>query len=66
MQIVETIIPKLVAKIMENYILLALGGCITIIASFDLWMSIFGHDTFVLVIKFVNSQFVPCHVNWLI
>lgn len=42
---------------MEDIILLTLDGCVTIIASFDLWMSIFRHDTFVFVIKFVNSQF---------
>jgi hypothetical protein len=30
--------------------------------SFDLWMSKFGHDTFVIVINFINSQWVPCHV----
>ncbi len=26
-------------------------------------MSRFGHDTFTLVINFINSQWVPCHVT---
>ncbi len=30
--------------------------------SFDLWMSRFRHDTFILVINFINSMGVPCHV----
>jgi hypothetical protein len=28
----------------------------------NLWMSKFGHDTFVFVINFINSPWVPCHV----
>jgi len=31
--------------------------------SFDLWMSKFGHNTFILVINFINSEWVPCHVT---
>jgi hypothetical protein len=26
-------------------------------------MSKFGHNTFILVINFINSQWVPCHVT---
>jgi hypothetical protein len=26
-------------------------------------MSKFGHNTFILVIKFINSKWVPCHVT---
>ncbi len=39
-----------------------LHSCVTTTTSFDLWMSRFGHDTFALVIDFINSQWVPCHV----
>ncbi len=42
--------------------MLALESCITTIISFDLWMSKSGHDTFALVINFINSHWVPCHV----
>jgi hypothetical protein len=31
--------------------------------SFDLWMFRVGHDTFTLVMNFINSQWVPCHVT---
>jgi hypothetical protein len=40
-----------------------LDSCVTTIASFDLWMSKFGHDTFVLMINFINSLWVPYHVT---
>jgi len=52
-----------VAKTMENYVILALESCVTTTCSFDLWMFRFGHDTFVLVINFLNSQWVPWHVT---
>jgi len=40
-----------------------LDSCVITIASFDLWMSKFGHDTFVLMINFINSLWVHCHVT---
>jgi len=52
-----------VAKTMENYVILALEYYVTTTCSFDLWMSRFGHNTFVLVINFLNSQWVPWHVT---
>jgi ATP:corrinoid adenosyltransferase len=47
---------------MNKYVLLALDFCVTTTTSFDLWMSRLGHGTFVLVINFIKSQWVPCHV----
>ncbi len=53
-QMVQHAIPSLVAKTMDHYIMLALDSCVTTIASFDLWMSKSRHDTFALVINFIN------------
>jgi hypothetical protein len=47
---------------MDKYVLLALDFCVMTTTSFDLWMSRLGHGTFDLVINFINSQWVPCHV----
>ncbi len=43
--------------------MLILKFCITTTISFDLWMFRSGHDTFALVINFINSHWVPCHVT---
>ncbi len=59
---VQLAILELVAKTMENFVMLVLKFCITT-TSFHLWMSIFRHDTFALVINFINSHWVPCHVT---
>ncbi len=62
-QMVQHVIPKLVAKTMENFMMLTLESCITTIISFDLWMSKFGQDTFALVINFINSHWVFYHAT---
>jgi hypothetical protein len=62
-QMVQHAIPKLVAKTMENFMMPTLKSCITTTASFDLWMSKYGHDTFALIINFINSHWVFCHVR---
>jgi hypothetical protein len=59
---VQHVIPSLVVKTIEQYEIFALNSYVTTIASFDLWMFRFRHDTFVLVINFINSLWVPCHV----
>jgi hypothetical protein len=52
-----------ISKTMEEYVIPTLESCIIATTSFDLWMSKFGHDTFAIVINFINSQWVPCHVT---
>jgi hypothetical protein len=47
---------------MEQYVIFALDSCVTTIAFFNFLMSIFGHYMFVLVINFINSLWVLCHV----
>jgi hypothetical protein len=59
---VQHAIMSLVAKTMDKYVFPALDYYVTATTSFKLWMSRFGHDTFVLVINFINSLWVPCHV----
>jgi hypothetical protein len=39
-----------------------LGYCITMTTFFYLWIFRFEHDTFVLVINFVNKQWEPCYI----
>ncbi|KAJ7538060.1 hypothetical protein O6H91_11G033100 [Diphasiastrum complanatum] len=62
-QLVEEVIPQMVAKTLERYVLPLLASCVTATASFDLWMSRGEIDTFALVINFLNDSWVPCHVT---
>jgi hypothetical protein len=41
----------------------AFVSCITCTTSFDLWMSRVGHDTFVMVVNFLNDYWEPSHVT---
>ncbi len=52
-QMVQHAIPSLVAKTTDHYVMSTLDSCVTTIV-FNLWMFIFKHDTFVLVINFIN------------
>jgi len=54
--VVQHAIPKLVAKTTEKIVVLVLKSCIIGKTSFDLWMSTSRHDTFALVINFMNSH----------
>jgi hypothetical protein len=45
------------------YVLLALAECHSTTTSFDLWMSIGGHDIFALVIKFLGVDWQPKHIT---
>ncbi len=62
-QMVQHAIPSLVAKTMDKYVLPTLDSCVPVTTSFDLQISRFGHNTFILVINFINSLWVPCHVT---
>jgi hypothetical protein len=59
---VQHTIPSLVAKTMDHYVMPALESCVTTIGSFDLWMYRSGHDTFALVINFINPKWAPYYV----
>jgi hypothetical protein len=52
----------MVAKTMEKYVILAIQSCVTCTCSFDLWMFHASHDTFAMVIIFIDSLWQPIHV----
>jgi hypothetical protein len=41
------------------HVLPAIAKCVTSIVTFDLWMSKIGFDTFVLMINFIDDDWVP-------
>jgi hypothetical protein len=57
------IILNMVNKTMDCYVLLALVEVIIVIATFDLWMSCEGFDTFALVVNYIHSKWEPCHIT---
>ncbi len=48
---------------MKMHALPAIARCVTSIATFDLWMSKTSFDTFMLVINFIDDDWVPWHVT---
>jgi hypothetical protein len=52
----------MLVKEMERYVLLAIAQCTIATTSFDPWMFKIGFNTFALVIKFINEDWVPYHV----
>jgi hypothetical protein len=56
------ILSKLVEKNKETYVLPLLNDCSCATTSFDLWMSKGAHDVFILVIKFLGSNWKPKHI----
>ncbi len=52
----------MVKKTMDHHVLSNLATVIVVSTSFDLWMFYDGVDTFVLVINFLNDNWVPMHV----
>jgi hypothetical protein len=56
------VVLELVEKTKETYILPLLNDCSCATTNFDLWMSKDAHDVFVLVIKFLGSNWKPKHV----
>jgi hypothetical protein len=56
-------LPSLVEKTKQLYVLLALAKCYFVIASFDLWMSKDAYDVFTLVINFSRNDLYPEHVT---
>jgi hypothetical protein len=59
---VEEVLPTTVKNTMDHHVLSNLASTIVVFASFDLWMSCDGVDTFALVINFLNDNWVPMHV----
>ena len=57
----DEVLPTLVERTLQVYVLPALDSCISAGASFDLWMSKGAYDVFGLVVNFVNSDWEPKH-----
>jgi hypothetical protein len=55
--------PFILAKTMEQFVMPTLDSCVTTTDFLNLWMSKFGHNMIVLVINFINSQWVPYYVT---
>jgi hypothetical protein len=55
-QFSQEILPRLVEKTSQQYVLPALANCFSAIISFDLWMSKGAYDVFALVINFLNND----------
>jgi len=62
-QLVCEYLPILLLIIMEVCMFLAISWCVTVITTFDLWMSRLGYDIFALVINSINQSWVLCHTN---
>jgi hypothetical protein len=60
---VADVLPNIVKKTREKYVLPSLTLCVTCTTSFNLWMSRGGHDTFVMVVIFINNLWEPTHVT---
>ncbi len=56
------ILSKLVEKIKQLYVLLALAYCYYVTTSFDLWMSKGAYDIYALVIKILGFYWQPKHI----
>ncbi len=62
-QFSQEILPNLVEKTKQVYVLPKLIDCICAITSFDLWMSKGVHDIFALVINFLGSNWQPKQIT---
>jgi hypothetical protein len=62
-QLVIDVQPNIVEKTRERYVLLSLASYVTCTTSFNLWMSRGGHDTFTMVVSFINNLWEPTHVT---
>ncbi len=59
----QDVIPTLVQKTKEDYVLLELFQCVSATANFDLWMSKGAYDIFALVINFLDGNWKPKKVT---
>ncbi len=48
---------------MDHHVFLTFVETITMIVTFDLWMSCGGLDTFALVVNYINNKWEPCHIT---
>lgn len=63
LEFLDDVIPKLVSKTLEKYVVPSLAGCTTATVSFDLWMSCSEGAIYAVVVNFINDAWVPCNVT---
>ncbi len=61
-QLVQQHIPNTLAKMMKMHVLLTIAHYIVTTTTFDLWMSKIGFNRFVLMITFINRDWVPYYL----
>jgi len=61
--LVEEMLLAMVKKTMDHHVLSNLASAILVSVSFDFEKSHIDVDTFVLIINFLNDNWVPMHVN---
>jgi hypothetical protein len=62
-QLVNEIFPSVVNKTMDKYVISSFVSWITYIVSFDLWIFHVGHDTFSMVVNFINDEWELVHIT---
>jgi hypothetical protein len=62
-QFSNELLPILVEKTRQLYVLPTLANCHFAITSFDLWMSKAGHDIFALMINFLRGDWQPKQIT---
>jgi hypothetical protein len=59
---VTNVLPNIVEKTREKYVLPSLASYVICTTSFELWMFCGGHDTFAMVVSSMNNLWEPTHV----
>jgi hypothetical protein len=56
-------LPNIVEKTNKRFIVPSLASCVACTTSFNLWMSHGGHDTFSMVVSFIDNLWEPTGVS---
>jgi GTP-dependent phosphoenolpyruvate carboxykinase len=62
-QLLNVMFPSVVNKTMDKYLIPSFTSWITYIISFDLWIFHVGHDTFAMVVNFINDEWEHVHIT---
>jgi hypothetical protein len=62
-QLVNEMIPTIENKSMDKYVIPSLASWITYIVSFYLWIFCAGHDTFTMLVNFINDEWELVHIT---
>ncbi len=56
------ILPRVVERTKEKFIVSTFKSCHSCIVLFDIWMLRAGVDTFVMIVHFLNNKWEPYHI----